>query len=72
MTQRLTAEDLRPLLMKLSLAERRKLAQIAARSTGKSDEELYAANPPRSDEFDSDDDPLAWEGEDWEEFYEAR
>lgn len=72
MNQRLTAEDLRPLIMKLSVDERQKLARIAARATVKSDEELYAANPPRNHEFDSDDEPLAWEGEGWEEFYAAR
>jgi hypothetical protein len=70
----MTAEDLWPLVEKLTRSERLKLARLAlarvALPPGASDAQRYAACPPCADEFASEDadDPLAWEGEGWEEF----
>ena len=69
----MTAEDLWPLVEKLTRAERLKLARLALARVdlppGASDSRRYAACPPCADEFASEsrDDPLAWEGG-WEEF----
>jgi hypothetical protein len=70
----LTADDLWPLIEKLPRAERLKLARLALSRTvlpaAATDSQRYAACPARPDEFSggSDDEPLAWEAEGWEEF----
>jgi len=70
----LTAEDLWPLVEKLPRGERVRLARFALSRVelppGATDAQRYVAWPPRPDEFHSDTagDPLAWEGDDWEEF----
>ncbi len=68
----LRATDLLPLAQKLSVEERVRLARILLRTSALSgDAAAYAAQPPHDDELGSDDEALAWEGEGWEEFYEA-
>jgi hypothetical protein len=64
-----TADDLWPLVSKLSPQEQVRLAKLALRAAalGSGDDAAaYAAAPVRPDEFSSDDDPLAWEAEGWE------
>lgn len=62
----LTADDILPLIAKLSARERGRLLRLVLRR-GKSDAEAYAAQPVREDEFSSDEDPLSWDAEGWED-----
>lgn len=70
MSDPLTASDFWPLILKLPHDERVRLAKLALRAaaTDDSSAEAYAAAPPTPDEFSSDDEPLAWESQGWEEF----
>jgi hypothetical protein len=61
----LTADDLLPLIVKLSSAERRKLFLLIQRVG--SDVEAYRATPPAQGEFSSDEDMLAWDADGWED-----
>lgn len=64
-----TADDLWPLVSKLSPQEQVRLAKLALRAAAlgtAKDATAYGAAPVRPDEFSSDEDPLAWEGEGWE------
>ena len=61
----LTADDILPLIAKLSEKERGRLLQLVIRR-GKSDAEAYAAQPVGDDEFSSDEDPLSWDADGWE------
>lgn len=65
MSQPLTADDLLPLIAKLSSAERRKLFRLIQKVG--SDVEAYRAVPPAQDEFSSDEETLAWDGDGWED-----
>jgi len=65
MSQPLTADDLLPLIVKLSSAERRKLF-LLIQKVG-SDVEAYRAVPPAQGEFSSDEDILAWDADGWED-----
>jgi len=70
MSDPLTASDFWPLILKLPHDERVLLAKLALRAAAQDDSSspAYAAAPPAPDEFASDDEPLAWEAEGWEEF----
>ncbi|WP_375766744.1 hypothetical protein NR798_34370 [Archangium gephyra] len=72
MSQTLTAQDLWPLVQKLSRDEQVSLAKLAlraaAQSGSSSDAESYRAASPSVDEFSSQELQLAWEAEGWEEF----
>ena len=68
MSDPLTANDFWPLILKLPHDERVRLAKLALRAAAHDDSAAYAAAPPAPDEFSSDDEPLAWEGQAWEEF----
>ena len=74
MSPTLTADDLWPLVEKLSHDQQVKLARralLAAARSG-SDAAAYRAAPPSEDEFGSDEDGGAWEAEGWEEFHAPR
>jgi hypothetical protein len=58
------AEDLWPLVQKLSRAERIRLATLALAAD--SDDAAYRANPPSTGEFSSEEDSLAWDADGWE------
>jgi hypothetical protein len=67
----LTAEDLWPLLLKLPHDEQVRLAKLAlhaASGGGREDARAYQSAPPAADEFSVADDPMAWEGEGWDEY----
>jgi hypothetical protein len=71
MSQRLTAEDLWPLVLKLPHDEQVRLAKLAFRAatqSGSLDADAYRSAPPLADEFSSEEDPLSWEADGWEEF----
>ncbi len=64
----LTASDFWPLILKLPHEERVRLAKLALRAAANdSSAATYAAAPPAGDEFLSDDEALAWEGQGWTE-----
>lgn len=66
----LTAQDLWPLVLKLPHDEQVRLAKLALRAASQEDSSAksYGASPPDPDEFSSDEEPLAWESEGWEQF----
>ena len=71
----LTAQDIWPLVEKLSPAERvRLVAMASAMDTSESatDASRYSAAPARPGEFDADTSGLGWEAEGWDEFDPAR
>jgi hypothetical protein len=61
----LTADDLLPLIAKLSTEERRRLLHLVLRQ-GKTDAEAYAALPVQPDEFSSADEALGWDADGWD------
>jgi hypothetical protein len=67
----LKADDLWPLVLKLSHDEQVRLARLAlhaaARGGAADDAVAYRTVPPGGEEFSSDEDPLAWEAEGWED-----
>lgn len=66
----LTADDLWPLVLKLSHDEQVRLARLALHAAargGAADAVAYQTAPPGDEEFSSDEDPLAWEAEGWED-----
>ena len=67
MPRLLTAEDIIPLVASLTERERARLLRLIAAPRG-SDSSAYAAVPPRREEFTTDDEPLCWEAEGWEQF----
>ena len=68
MEHELTADDLAPLIAKLSTKERQRLFRIALRQDT-TDAEVYAVVPVNESEFSTDDDdPLGWDADGWEDF----
>jgi hypothetical protein len=66
------AEDLLPLVQELPPEERVRLARLVLQVPGSSpssDVDAYRREPPHEDEFSTEDDPLAREGNGWEAFY---
>lgn len=64
MSQPLTADDLLPLIAKLSPAERRRLFRLIQKVG--SDIDAYRATPPEPSEFSGGEDMLAWDADGWE------
>ena len=60
----LTVDDIVPLIAALTPQERARLLRLIAKPQG-DDASLYRAIPPTIEEFSSDEEALAWEGEDW-------
>ncbi len=60
----LTADDILPLIAKLSDKERGRLLRLVRRHG--SDAEAYTAQPVGDDELSSDEDPLSWDSDGWE------
>ena len=65
MPRLLTADDIMPLVMSLSDSEREKLLRWIAAPHG-SDASAYRAAPPTRDEFDGEDQRVAWEADGWD------
>ena len=62
----LTAEEILPVLRRLSPRERLRLFKLAANT--RTDAQAYQAIPVAPEEFATTEDPLAWDAEGWEEF----
>lgn len=67
MAEPMTAEDILPLVAGLAPKERVRLLRLMTEQPDANDAAIYAAVPPRQGEFSSDEEPLAWEAEDWGE-----
>jgi hypothetical protein len=65
MEKPLSAEDLLPLVDRLSPQERLRLLGLISLRPAADDREAYRALPPHRDEFSSDTDPLAWDADGW-------
>ena len=66
MAKALTADDILPLVASLSPKERVRLLRLIALPQG-ADAPVYRSAPPSPDEFSSDEEPLAWDAEGWED-----
>ena len=66
MAKPLTADDIIPLVASLTPQERVRLLRLIALSQD-TDAAVYGSVPPSRDEFSSDEEPLAWEAEGWED-----
>lgn len=68
MAQPLTADDLLPLVAKLTHHEQVRLAQLALRAARDAtrDAEAYRRMPVRPDEFSRNEESASWEAEGWE------
>ena len=65
MPNQLTVDDIVPLIAALTPQERTRLLRLIAKPQ-RDDASLYRAIPPTNEEFSAEGEPLAWEGEDWE------
>ena len=66
MTQPLTADDILPLVARLAPQERLRLLRLITASPER-DAALYQGLPPRRDELSSEEEPLGWDAEGWED-----
>lgn len=64
MAEPLTADDILPLVARLSPQERARFFRLVTASGA--DAKAYHVVPPTPDEFTTDEDPLAWDAEGWE------
>ena len=65
MTKSLTADDLLPLVACLTPQERLRLLRLI--SARRDEKDAYSAFSPTREEFSSDEEPLSWDAEGWEE-----
>lgn len=63
----MTADELLPLVAGLSPYERARLLRLLTEQPDTDNGAIYAAVPPRPDEFSSDEEPLAREADGWED-----
>jgi hypothetical protein len=64
----LTADDVLPIVHALTPKEKAKLLRLILAEAHGSDAAAYRAKPPGSEEFGSDEHPLSWEDDGWDEF----
>jgi hypothetical protein len=62
----MTADDILPLVASLAPQERVRLLRLITSRPSPEAAAVYEAVPPGQDEFSSDEEPLAWEAEGWE------
>ncbi len=67
MPKTLSAEDIFQLVDCLSTPERLRLLRLISTRSVADDREVYRAAPPRDEEFSTDEEPLAWDAEGWED-----
>jgi hypothetical protein len=66
MPKPLRADDVLPLVARLTPQERVRLLRLIASQPG-ADPPVYRSVPPAPDEFSTDEEPLAWDAEGWED-----
>ena len=66
MPKSLTADDILPLVASLTPQERVRLLRLIT-SPPVADAPVYRLAPPARDEFSTDEEPLTWEAEGWED-----
>ena len=66
MAKPLTADDVLPLVACLAPQERVRLLRLITSPPG-ADVSIYRSVPPAHDEFSTDEEPLAWDAEGWED-----
>jgi len=67
MANPMTAEDILPLVAHLTVQERIRLIRLIAGQADTDAAAIYGAMPPGWDEFSTDEDPLSWDAEGWED-----
>ncbi len=65
MSNPMTADDILPLVAGLTPQERVRLIRLITEQPCANDAAVYREAPPGREEFSSDEEPLAWEAEDW-------
>jgi hypothetical protein len=63
----LKADDILPLVARLTAEERLRLIRLITPKPGAKDAEIYRSLPVLADEFSTDEDALSWEAEGWED-----
>jgi hypothetical protein len=66
MAKPLTADDILPLVATLTPEERVRLLRLIT-SPPSADAPVYHSVPPAPGEFSTDEEPLAWDAEGWED-----
>ena len=66
MSRPLTADDVLPLVACLTPQERVRLLRLITSPPG-ADALVYRSVPPAHDEFSTEEEPLAWDAEGWED-----
>ncbi len=67
MAKSVTAEDILPLVACLTPQERLRLLRLISVRPGADQADAYHALPSVRDEFTSDEEPLSWDAEGWED-----
>ena len=67
MSKPLSADDILPLVARLTPQECLRLLRLIGLQPRANDGDAYRALPPTREEFSSDEDPLAWDSEGWED-----
>lgn len=67
MNSPMTADDILPLVAELTPKERVRLLRLMTEQPGANDAAVYAAVPPKHDEFSGDEEVLVWEAVSWED-----
>ena len=67
MAKPLNADDILPLVACLTPQERLRLLRLITVRPGADDKEAYRGLLPTGEEFSSDEEPLAWDSEGWED-----
>jgi len=67
MAKPMTADDILPLVAGLTPDERVRLIRLLTEQSDADEAAIYGAVPPRRDEFSTDEEPLAWEADGWED-----
>ena len=66
MPKSLTADDILPLVASLTPQERVRLLRLITSPPG-DDAHVYRSVPPARDEISTDEEPLAWDADGWED-----
>jgi len=67
MAKSMTAADILPLVADLTVQARVRLIRLIAGQPDTGATAIYSVLPPGWDEFSTDEEPLSWDAEGWEE-----